>query len=426
MILNRSTQSIAKHVYVGASSILVGIVLGTGIVAHADTIPSTNQAVESVSFAVTNQDATNTQTGSNIQAATATPAPETASNTVPVDSSGYTLEKNGYVAHEGDTTTSIESHDNKECTVSTTPYNNSVDLNAKSIMDTNLVDYSNNGYLEKVKNPNNHKVTVSDTNASVDPYGPGNLEVQHWQNGKNEATSQQNWRVVFASDYPINNAVLTVNLPDNGYTYSDATAWYINRYLPNAAGSTFYTNALKPLSITINNRTALIILGNIAARSGYGITFSKKYSTPQEFSQNLKTVDAHLTGSWDVAQMSGQEQYVKTSKSDPIISRHCKIVPNKPSNENVQPYSDEPGMTKYSFTEQGNVSNEALSFGSNSELKSNISNTQVTGMNVKENQNRIELPKTGKNNDQNPMANIIYVLFMLVLGFFGFLFKRKL
>ncbi|WP_239761215.1 hypothetical protein, partial [Mammaliicoccus sp. N-M51] len=83
---------------------------------------------------------------------------------------------------------------------------------------TNLDDYSNNGFQEKVKNPNNHP-NATDTHN----YGPGNLEVHHWQSGPNEATTAQNWRIVFGTDYAIDNAVMRVTLPYDNVTTSDAS-----------------------------------------------------------------------------------------------------------------------------------------------------------------------------------------------------------
>lgn len=63
-------------------------------------------------------------------------------------------------------------------------------------MDTNLDDFSNNGYLEKVKNPNNHPNAYTNKTDNTTNFGPANLEVQHWQSGKNNATTAQYWRIV--------------------------------------------------------------------------------------------------------------------------------------------------------------------------------------------------------------------------------------
>lgn len=105
-------------------------------------------------------------------------------------------------------------------------------------MDTNLDDYSNNGYIEKVKNPNNHPNATDKEN-----FGPGNLEVQHWQDGPNEATTAQYWRAVFATDHAINNAELRVTLPYEDVTKEDVTDWVVNRYYPAVSnnGTSYYT-----------------------------------------------------------------------------------------------------------------------------------------------------------------------------------------
>lgn len=72
---------------------------------------------------------------------------------------------------------------------------NSFSMEAESVMDTTIPDYSNNGYETKVKSPH------IDANAG-ELSGPGNIEVQHWQNGPNEATTAQFWRIVYATDNP--------------------------------------------------------------------------------------------------------------------------------------------------------------------------------------------------------------------------------
>lgn len=244
-----------------------------------------------------------------------------------LDASGYTQTVNGYIAHQSESVTTTTAEDTPQgkmtCTETTRPYTDEVDLNAKSVMDTELTDYSNNGYLEKVRNCNNH------SNVSAEDSGPGNLEVQHWQDGVNSSTTQQNWRIAFATDYAINDATMTVVLPEDGYVYSDVTSWLLNKHYPAVSqGVTYYTSAIAPESITINGQIATIVLGDIPAGSVFGIQFTKTFDAPQDFSKDLKVASAHVSGIWDVSTMAGDEKYVKTSKSEPeYITGSCTLIP---------------------------------------------------------------------------------------------------
>lgn len=180
----------------------------------------------------------------------------------------------------------------------TTVYTDWVEFNARSVMDPNLDDYSNNGYFEKVYNPRNHQVS-STTGALADAFGPGNLEVQHWQDGGLDQTQAQYWRIVFASDYAMDNAVMTITLPYDGTISSDTTDWVINRYYPGVNGGGHYTQALQAKSITINENIVIIELGNIPSDSAYGITFTKRFNPPADFSEDKKITAAKVTGQWN-------------------------------------------------------------------------------------------------------------------------------
>lgn len=248
-------------------------------------------------------------------------------------------ETNGYVSH---TTTTVEKnvpledHPDDDCTgtKTTTKYTDDVDLNAKSVMDTNLDDYSNNGYLEKVKNPNNHPNAYTNTTATTTNAGPANLEVQHWQNGTNNATKAQYWRVVFGSDYAISNAVMTVTLPYSDVTTSNATDWLVDRYY-NAVtnGNNTYTNKLTPTSIKIINNIATITFGDIPAGSAYAIIFTKLFDIPQDFSNDLKITSAHISGTWKSDELTSESRYINSSKTTPTIAWSDQVcpIPEKPT-----------------------------------------------------------------------------------------------
>ena len=241
----------------------------------------------------------------------------------------YFKEVNGYVPKIDEIIEKNVPRGNGECIGDkiTKSYTDEVDLNAKSVMDTNLDDYSNNGYLEKVKNPNNHSSTDS-SNTDEDLYGPGNLEVQHWQNGPNDATKTQNWRVVFATDYAINNAVLTVTLPYDNVSVTNVTDWVINRYYPAVTNNNnIYTNYLVPLDISFNGNVATINFGNIVGYSAFGMIFSKTFDVPQDFSKDLKVTSARVIGTWKSDELNADSKYIKSSKTEPSIIWQNEVCP---------------------------------------------------------------------------------------------------
>lgn len=243
----------------------------------------------------------------------------------------YFKEVNGYAPKTDEVIEKDVPTGNDECTGDkiTKTYTDEVDLNAKSVMDTDLDDYPNNGYLEKVKNPNNHPETDS-SNTDESLYGPGNLEVQHWQDGLNESTKTQYWRILFATDYAINNAVLTVTLPYDNVTVkdvTDVTDWVIKRYYPSVTNNNLYTNHLGPLPISFDGNIATVNFGNIIGYSAFGIIFSKTFDAPQDFSNDLKVTAARVTGTWKSDELTADSKYIKSSKTEPLIIWGNEVCP---------------------------------------------------------------------------------------------------
>ena len=118
--------------------------------------------------------------------------------------------KNGYIV--GEDISIVKQGKDGACDIITVEkkINDKVNLNASAKIDTRLKDYSNNGYTERIINPNNHSITTeTEKKAAEKLSGPGNLEVHHWQDGSNESTKQQHWRFVFATDYAIQNGKIT-------------------------------------------------------------------------------------------------------------------------------------------------------------------------------------------------------------------------
>ena len=279
----------------------------------------------------------------------------------------YFQEQNGYIPQRIQTVQNgVKTGENCTADEVTTSYTNNVDLNAKSIMDTNLDDYSNNGYQEKVKNPNNHPNAVDTEN-----YGPGNLEIQHWQDGPNEATKTQYWRAVFATDYAIDNAEMRVTLPYENVTTTDVSNWVVNRYYPAVStnGMSKYQHILTPVSVTFNGNVAIVNFGNIEANSAYGIMFTKQFDTPQNLSNGLLSTSANVGGTWNEDDLqrqlelkkenmrtqgftedeinNAQLDYLKSNlspKQIEYINEVCEI-PDNPNNPNNPSNPDNPENT---------------------------------------------------------------------------------
>ncbi|WHA09483.1 LPXTG cell wall anchor domain-containing protein [Enterococcus montenegrensis] len=356
----------------------------------------------------------------------------------------YFKEVNGYVPKIDEIIEKNVPRGNGECIGDkiTKSYTDEVDLNAKSVMDTNLDDYSNNGYLEKVKNPNNHSSTDS-SNTDEDLYGPGNLEVQHWQNGPNDATKTQNWRVVFATDYAINNAVLTVTLPYDNVSVTNVTDWVINRYYPAVTNNNnIYTNYLVPLDISFNGNVATINFGNIVGYSAFGMIFSKTFDVPQDFSKDLKVTSARVIGTWKSDELNADSKYIKSSKTEPSIiwqNEVCPIpidpeTPETPETPEIPEIPETPETPEIPETPETPEIPETPETPSKMNVAEN--QTRITSLSNKVNNNLIEkntvkatkshngdtLPKTGES--KSTIFSVIGGIILLGFGSVTILRKK--
>ena len=361
----------------------------------------------------------------------------------------YFQEQNGYIPQRIQTVQNgVKTGENCTADEVTTSYTNNVDLNAKSIMDTNLDDYSNNGYQEKVKNPNNHPNAVDTEN-----YGPGNLEIQHWQDGPNEATKTQYWRAVFATDYAIDNAEMRVTLPYENVTTTDVSNWVVNRYYPAVStnGMSKYQHILTPVSVTFNGNVAIINFGNIEANSAYGIMFTKQFDTPQNLSNGLLSTSANVGGTWNEDDLqrqlelkkenmrtqgftedeinNAQLDYLKSNlspKQIEYINEVCEIPenpsnpdnpsnPENPENTHNPDNSDNPDNPENpsnldNLNNSDNPGNlDYLNNTDRSELmnNSNISNN-TKGLATFNNSDLIGNPEKFHNSNYNSVSNMVY------------------
>ena len=251
--------------------------------------------------------------------------------------------KNGYIV--GEDISIVKQGKDGACDIITVEkkINDKVNLNASAKIDTRLKDYSNNGYTEKIINENNHSITTeTEKKADEKLSGPGNLEVQHWQDGPNESTKQQHWRFVFATDYAIQNGKITVKLPyelKDNYTIEDTTDWLVNRYYPAVTGKKFYSDLnvvnkdTYKSKIQIDGDKLTIDVGDIPARTAFSFTVHKKFDTPQDFSNDIKEASINVSGNWRL-----DEKYIKlptTKISHDIKCGTCELpntpVPNRPT-----------------------------------------------------------------------------------------------
>lgn len=233
-------------------------------------------------------------------------------------------------------------------------------MQAESIIDTKLNDYSNNGYLEKVFNDNNHGHPKLDANEDGIPdniglYGPGNIEVQHWQDGPNEATKKQTWRFVFANDYSVANGKLTLTLPYEitKDAISDATTWLTDRYYP-AVGGAKYSNVNTLLKINILDRIS--VEGNkvvldlsdliLPSRTAFALQIAKVFEKPQDFSKELKKAQMKFEGQWyfNNVELPHEEAIVKNECPECKIEIPEKPKPEKPKPEEPKPEQPIPGI----------------------------------------------------------------------------------
>ena len=251
--------------------------------------------------------------------------------------------KNGYIV--GEDISIVKQGKDGACDIITVEkkINDKVNLNASAKIDTRLKDYSNNGYTEKIINENNHSITTeTEKKAAEKLSGPGNLEVQHWQDGPNESTKQQHWRFIFATDYAIQNGKITVKLPyelKDNYTIEDTTNWLVNRYYPAVTGKKFYSDLnvvnkdTYKSKIQIDGDKLTIDVGDIPARTAFSFTVHKKFDTPQDFSNDIKEASINVSGNWRL-----DEKYIKlptTKISHDIKCGTCELpntpVPNRPT-----------------------------------------------------------------------------------------------
>lgn len=251
--------------------------------------------------------------------------------------------KNGYIV--GEDISIVKQGKDGACDIITVEkkINDKVNLNASAKIDTRLKDYSNNGYTEKITNENNHSITTeTEKKAAEKLSGPGNLEVQHWQDGPNESTKQQHWRFVFATDYAIQNGKITVKLPyelKDNYTIEDTTDWLVNRYYPAVTGKKFYSDLnvvnkdTYKSKIQIDGDKLTIDVGDIPARTAFSFTVHKMFATPQDFSKDIKEASINVSGNWRL-----DEKYIKlptTKISHDIKCGTCELpntpVPNRPT-----------------------------------------------------------------------------------------------
>ena len=266
--------------------------------------------------------------------------------------------KNGYIV--GEDISIVKQGKDGACDIITVEkkINDKVNLNASAKIDTRLKDYSNNGYTEKIINENNHSITTeTEKKAAEKLSGPGNLEVQHWQDGPNESTKQQHWRFVFATDYAIKNGKITVKLPyelKDNFTIEDTTDWLVNRYYPAVTGKKFYSDLnvvnkdTYKSKIQIDGDKLTIDVGDIPARTALSFTVHKKFATPQDFSNDIKEARINVSGNWRL-----DEKYIKlptTKISHDIKCGTCELpntpVPNKPE-EPKNPVPSKPVPNKY-------------------------------------------------------------------------------
>lgn len=242
----------------------------------------------------------------------------------------YLKETNGYISTQERTVEeSVQTCENCTADKVTTKYTNKVDLNAESVMDTNLDDYSNNGYIVKVKNPNNHP-------GMTEGFEPGNLEVQHWQDSNVSAgTTTQYWRIVFASDYAINNTVMRVSLPysSENIQTTDVSSWVANRYYPAVMNNNNkYTEIISPTSILFEGNDAILNFGSISANSVFGMMFTKSFATPENPDDVILSTSVNVSGEWNEEELIRQLDYINSSLTPEqveYINEVC-VIPEEP------------------------------------------------------------------------------------------------
>ena len=260
---------------------------------------------------------------------------------------GYVQPENGFTRGEVVKTEEKFTNDKgcNNCTRTTETISNKVNLEGAAVFNMNLKDYSNNGFTKKVWNPNNHPNLNPEGDKNPEGAGPGNVEMQHYLLGKSIIA----WRPVFATDYPMSTAEITIDLPDEGYVASDATSWYVDRYLPAVAGKQQpYKNKLVPSEVTVVGKKATVKFASpIDAYSGWAGVFTKDYGV--EGFDKIKNVNKEatmkVTGEWDVEKIKKMKEEAekdgKTLYGNPIAFKDGSL--EKVTETCDCPPEDEPG-----------------------------------------------------------------------------------
>ena len=230
-----------------------------------------------------------------------------------IGDNGYVQPENGFTRGEVVKTEEKFTNDKgcNNCTRTTETISNKVNLEGAAVFNMDLKDYSNNGFTKKVWNPNNHPNFNPEGDKNPEGAGPGNVEMQHYLLGKSIIA----WRPVFATDYPMSTAEITIDLPDEGYVASDATSWYVDRYLPAVAGKQQpYKNKMVPSEVTVVGKKATVKFASpIDAYSGWAGVFTKDYGEKgfDKIKNANKEATMKVTGEWDVEKIKKMTEEAK-------------------------------------------------------------------------------------------------------------------
>lgn len=142
--------------------------------------------------------------------------------------------------------------------------NCSVDWNAAAILDHRLDDHSNNGFTMKV---------FDESHAGQ---SRGYASLQHW--GTSETSTVAFWRPVVAFDADVNDAAVVLTVPAADYSVSDASDWFLNRYLPADVPDNPYDTPATVLDTDIqtagDTTTITFRLGDVKAGTGFGASLN--------------------------------------------------------------------------------------------------------------------------------------------------------
>ena len=264
-----------------------------------------------------------------------------------IGDNGYVQPENGFTRGEVVKTEEKFTNDKgcNNCTRTTETISNKVNLEGAAVFNMGLKDYSNNGFTKKVWNPNNHPNLNPAGDKNPEGAGPGNVEMQHYLLGKSIIA----WRPVFATDYPMSTAEITIDLPDEGYVASDATSWYVDRYLPAVAGKQQpYKNKLVPSEVTVVGKKATVKFASpIDAYSGWAGVFTKDYGVEgfDKIKNANKEATMKVTGEWDVEKIKKMKEEAekdgKTLYGNPIAFKDGSL--EKVTETCDCPPEDEPG-----------------------------------------------------------------------------------